>query len=445
MHNPQEINKQLYRLALPNIISNFSIPLLGAVDTALMGRLESEHYLGAVGIGGVMFSFIYWGFGFLRMATTGLTAQAFGENDTPECGRLLLRATCIGIIGSLLLFIFQWQLADISFLLINTSPEVEHLARAYYHIRIYAAPATLCLHALHGVFLGLQNAHYPMLLTIMVNFVNIVLNLVFVQLLGMKVEGVALATVIAQYIGLLLAILLFFRRYRSILTGWNIREVLLLSKLKRFLSISGDIFIRTCCLVFSHAVFTAKSAALSDTLLAINTILLQFIYILSFAIDGLAFAAESLIGRYKGAHDLQNLKRTTRLIFLWAFLFGGVIMLTFVFFGKRLLSVFTDQMSLVEQAEVYLIWVIIAPVINVAAYIWDGIFLGATASRALRNSAIVSTLIYLSAVYLLMPFGNHGLWGALTLLLVARGVSLTALAPKYLFRQFHSFHSKTGK
>ena len=434
MYNPQEINKQIYRLALPNIISNFSIPLLGAVDTALMGRLESEHYLGAVGIGSVIFSFIYWGFGFLRMATTGLTAQAFGENDTPECGRLLLRATCIGITGSLFIFIFQWQLADISFLLIDTSPEVEHLARAYYHIRIYAAPATLCLHALHGVFLGLQNAHYPMLLTIVVNFVNIVLNLVFVQLLGMKVEGVALATVIAQYVGLLLAILLFFRRYKSILTGWNIREVLLLSKLKQFLSISGDIFIRTCCLVFSHAVFTAKSAALSDTLLAINTILLQFIYILSFAIDGLAFAAESLIGKYKGADDLQNLKQTARLIFLWAFLFAGVIMLIFVFFGERLLYVFTDQMSLVEQAEVYLIWVIVAPVINVAAYIWDGIFLGATASRALRNSAIVSTLLYLSAVYLLMPFGNHGLWGALTLLLVARGVSLTVLAPKYLFK-----------
>ena len=434
MHNPQKINKQIYRLALPNIISNFSIPLLGAVDTALMGRLESEHYLGAVGIGGIIFSFIYWGFGFLRMATTGLTAQAFGENDTPECGRLLLRAIGIGITSSLLLFIFQWQLADISFLLIDTSPEIEHLARAYYHIRIYAAPATLCLHALHGVFLGLQNAHYPMLLTIVVNLVNIVLNLVFVRGLGMKVEGVALATVIAQYVGLFLAVLLFFVRYRSIIAGWNIREVLLLSKLKRFLSISGDIFIRTCCLVFSHAVFTAKSAALSDTFLAINTVLLQYIYILSFAIDGLAFAAESLIGRYKGAHDLQSLKRTTRLIFLWAFLFAGMIMLIFVFFGEQLLYVFTDQRSLVERAEVYLIWVIVAPVINVAAYIWDGIFLGATASRALRNSVIVSTLLYLSAVYLLMPFGNHGLWGALTLLLVARGISLTVLAPKYLFK-----------
>ena len=434
MHDPQEINKQIYRLALPNIISNFSIPLLGAVDTALMGRLESEHYLGAVGIGGVIFSFIYWGFGFLRMATTGLTAQAFGEKDLRECGRLLLRAICIGITSSLLLFIFQWQLINVSFRLIDASPDVEHLARIYFHIRIYAAPATLCLHAFHGVFLGLQNARYPMLLTIVVNLVNIVLNLVFVRLFDMKVEGIALATVIAQYIGLFVAVLLFSRYYRGILPRWDLREILAFSKLKRFLNISADIFIRTCCLVFSHAVFTAKSAALSDTLLAINTILLQFISILSFAIDGLAFAAESLIGKYKGADDLQNLKRTTRLIFLWAFLFGGAIMLIFVFIGERLLYIFTDQISLVEQAEVYLIWVIVAPVINVAAYIWDGIFLGATASRALRNSVIVSTLLYLGAVYLLMPLGNHGLWSALTLLLIARGVSLTVLARKYLFR-----------
>ena len=434
MHNPQNINKQIYRLALPNIISNFSIPLLGAVDTALMGRLESEHYLGAVGIGGVIFSFIYWGFGFLRMATTGLTAQAFGENDIPECGRLLLRAVCIGITSSLLLFSLQWQFADISFLLIDTSPEVEHLARDYFHVRIYAAPATLCLHAFHGVFLGLQNAYYPMLLTIVVNLVNVALNLVFVQMLGMKVVGVALATVLAQYLGLFLAVLLFLRNYRGVLTSWNLREILMFSKLKRFLSISGDIFIRTCCLVFSHAVFTAKSAALSDVLLAINTILLQFINLLSYAIDGLAFAAESLIGKYKGAKDIQNLKRTTRQIFLWAFLFGGALMLIFVLFGEQLLHLFTNQMLLVEQAKPYLIWIIIAPVINVAAYIWDGVFLGATSSRALRNSVIVSTGIFLSAVYLLIPFGNHGLWGAYTLLLIARGISLTVLAPKYLFK-----------
>ena len=435
MHTPENVNKEIYRLALPNIVSNFSIPLLGAVDTALMGRLESEYYLGAVGIGGIIFSFIYWGFGFLRMATTGLTAQAFGEKDFPECGRLLLRAIGIGITSSLFLFIFQWQLIDLSFLLIDASPEVEHLARAYFHIRLYAAPATLCLHAFHGVFLGLQNARYPMLLTIVVNLVNIGLNLVFVRLLGMKVEGVALATVIAQYVGLFLAVQFFSRYYRGILPTWDFREIFALSRLKRFLNISGDIFIRTCLLVFSHAVFTAKSAALSDTVLAINTILLQFINLMSYAIDGLAFAAESLIGKYKGARDMPNLKGVTRRIFFGSFLFGGVIMLIFILFGERFLHLFTDQMPLIEQAKPYLIWIIVAPVVNVAAYIWDGIFLGATASKALRNSVILSTLIFLSAVYLLMPFGNHGLWGALTVLLIARGVSLTILAPRYLFRQ----------
>ena len=431
MDMPLTLKQQIYRLALPNIVSNFSIPLLGAVDTALMGRLESEHYLGAVGIGGVIFSFIYWGFGFLRMATTGLTAQAFGEQDTQECGRLLLRATGIGMTISLLLLGCQWPLAAISFRLIHASPEVEHLARAYFHIRIYAAPATLCLHAVQGVFLGLQNAYYPMLLTVVVNVVNIILNLVFVQGLGMKVEGVALATVIAQYVGLAFAILLFLKRYRDILKDCRFREVLRVSELKRFLTISGDIFIRTCCLVFSHAYFMAKSAALGDTALAINTILLQFINLLSYAIDGLAFAAESMVGKYKGAGDMSALKQTIHHIFVSAFLFSGAISLIFLCFGAPLLSVFTDQTHLIEQARPYLFWIIIAPVINVAAYIWDGVFLGATASRGLRNSMIVSTLLFLVGMYGLTPFGNHGLWGALTLLLVARGISLTILAPKY--------------
>ncbi len=433
MQKPANINQQIVRLSIPNIISNFSIPLLGAVDMALMGRLETEHYLGAVGIGGVIFSFIYWGFGFVRMTTTGLTAQAFGENDTAECGLLLQRSLSIGIIGSLLLLILQGVLADISFILIGTSPEVEELARTYFHIRIYAAPATLCLHAFHGVFLGLQNANYPMVLTIIVNLVNIVLNLIFVNLLGMKVEGVALATVIAQYVGLILASALFLARYRNLLTTWDFRKVPAFSKLKRFLSISSDIFIRTLCLVFSFAYFTAQSAALSDAFLAINTILLQYINLMSYAIDGFAFAAESMVGKYKGAQDMQNLKRTTRQIFLCAFLFGGVVMLIFFVFGKQLLYLFTDQVKLIEQAKPYLVWIIVAPIVNVAAYIWDGIYLGATASKPLRNSMIISMLLFLGAVYLLMPFGNHGLWGALTLLLVVRGVALTVLAPKHLF------------
>ena len=433
MQNTEGINKQIVRLAIPNIISNFSIPLLGAVDTVLMGHLESEFYLGAVGIGGVIFSFIYWGFGFIRMATTGLTAQAFGENDPAACGLLLQRGISIGLIGGLLLFSCKWILADMSFALIETSPEVAELARTYFHIRLYAAPATLCLHAFHGVFLGLQNAHYPMVLTLLVNLVNIVLNLLFVNLLGMKVAGVALATVIAQYVGLFLASVLFLTRYRHLLTTWDFRKILAFSKLKRFLSISSDIFIRTLCLVFSHAYFTAKSAALSDSFLAINTILLQYINLLSYAIDGFAFAAESMVGKYKGARDLSNLKRTVRHIFISAFLFSGVLTLIFSVFSEQLFNIFTNQVNLIQAVKPYFIWIIVAPIINVAAYIWDGIYLGATASKPLRNAMIVSTALFLGSVHLLMPFGNHGLWGALTLLLVARGVSLTLLARKHLY------------
>ncbi|MYF99624.1 MATE family efflux transporter [Candidatus Poribacteria bacterium] len=432
MLKSNNINKQIVKLAFPNIISNFSIPLLGAVDTALMGRLETVHFVGAVGIGGVIFSFIYWGFGFLRMATTGLTAQAYGDNNPTECGLLLQRSLSIALIGSLLLLCLQWVLADLSLALIETSPEVDQLARTYFHIRIYAAPATLCLHAFHGVFLGLQNATYPMFLTIVVNGINIVLNLVFVNRLGMKVEGVALATVIAQYVGLTLAIVLFLFRYKHILTTWKIQKILAFSKLKRFLSISNDIFIRTLCLVFSFAYFTAKSAELSDTYLAINTILLQYINLMSYAIDGFAFAAESMVGKYKGAKNVFNLKRTIRLIFLWAFLFGGAIMFIFLLFGENLLHFFTDKPNLIQQTKPYLIWIVAAPVINVAAYIWDGIYLGATESKVLRNSMIVSMLIFLCAVHLLMFYGNHGLWGAYTLLLVTRGLLLTALAPMHL-------------
>ena len=434
MQKSDHINKQIFRLTIPNIISNFSIPLLGAVDTALMGRMETDHYLGAVGIGGVIFSFIYWGFGFIRMASTGLTAQAYGKNDRTECGLLLQRSLSIGIIASILLFLCQWVLADVSFFLIKTGAEVEHLGRTYFHIRILAAPATLCLHAFHGVFLGLQNAKYPMILTILVNIINIVLNIVFVRYLGMTVDGVALATVIAQYIGLILAIFICYYRYRNLFTTWNLKIVLAFSKLKRFLIISGDIFIRTLCLVFSFSLFTAKSAGLSDTILAINTILLQYINLMSYAIDGFAFAAESMIGKYIGARDLQSLMKTTVQIFKWSFVFGGAVMLVFLLFGERMLFLFTNQSNLIELAKPFLIWIIITPVVNIAAYIWDGIYLGATATQPLRNTMIISMLLFVCALYLLLSYGNHGLWGALTFLLVIRGVVLTLLAPKYLFR-----------
>ena len=427
------MNKQVIRLAIPNIISNLSVPILSAVDTALMGRLEAEYYLGAIAIGGMVFSFVYWGFGFLRMGTTGLTAQAYGANNFNESILILKRGLLVGGLSGLLLIAFQPVIATASFSLIDASTEVEQLARRYFHIRIYAAPATLSLHVCHGWFLGMQNAKYPMIVTIMVNVLNLVLNLFFVKLLLMTSDGVALGTVIAQYLGLLCTVILFLKKYSYLLAEWHRKSVLHLPDLKRFFVLSRDIFIRTVCILFSHAFFTAKSATLSDSLLAINAILLQFIHILAYGIDGFAFAAESLVGKYKGAKEIRGLKSVVRYSFLWALFLAGGFSLIFGYFGSRLFSLFTDKADLLAQARPYLIWITIAPIVNAVAYIWDGVFLGATASKPMRNSMIAATAIFFCAYYLLRSHGNQGLWLALTLLSIARGLTLTVLAPKHIF------------
>ena len=429
----RNLNKQILSLAIPNTISNLSVPMLSAVDTALMGRLENEQYLGAIAIGGVIFSFVYWGFGFLRMGVTGLTAQAYGAKDAKESTLILKRAAIVGLLIGLLLIVVQPLIAALSFYLMDAGAEVEQLARSYFHIRIYAAPATLTLHVFHGWFLGMQNAKYPMFLAIVVNLLNLVLNLIFVKVLMMTSDGVALGTVIAQYFGLLCTVGLFLRKYRHLWDGWHLKGVLNLPALKRFFRISGDIFIRTLSVLFCHAFFTSKAAALSDTALAINTILLQFIHILAYGIDGFAFAVESLVGRYKGAREITNLKRSVRYSFWWVLLLSAGFSLVFGLLGTKLLYFFTNKTDLLIGARPYLIWIAIAPPINSVAYIWDGVFIGATASTPMRNSMLASTVVFLFAYVLLKGLGNHGLWLALTLFSIARGATLTALAPKHIF------------
>ena len=433
--NPQKrnLNKRILNLAIPNIISNLSVPMLSAVDTALMGRLENEQYLGAIAIGGIIFGFVYWGFGFLRMGVTGLTAQAYGAKDFKESVLILKRATIVALLMGMLLIILQPLIAALSFYLMDAGPEVEQLARSYFHIRIYAAPATLTLHVFHGWFLGMQNAKYPMCLTVVVNLLNLALNFFFVKVLMMTSDGVALGTVIAQFLGLLCTIGLFLKRYRHLWDGWHLKGVLHLPSLKRFFGISRDIFIRTLSVLFCHAFFTSKAAALSDAALAINTILLQFIHILAYGIDGFAFAAESLVGRYKGAREIANLKRAVQYSFWWALCLSASFSLLFGLLGARLLYLFTDKTDLLTGARPYLIWITIAPFSNSIAYIWDGVFIGATASTAMRNAMLISTVVFLLAYFLLKGFGNHGLWLALTLFSIARGATLTVLAPKHIF------------
>ena len=428
-------NRQILNLAVPNILSNLSVPLLSSVDTALVGHLSHVYYIGAVAIGSMIFNFVYWGFGFLRMGTTGLTAQAYGNHNQAEALSLLIRAMLVAISCSFLLLLLQIPIVRFSLYLVQASAQVEYHADIYFKIRIYAAPATLSLYAIQGWFLGMQNARYPLYITLLVNVVNIICSLVFVIGLGMNSDGVALGTVIAQYAGLLFSIFLFLYAYSDIRIHFNWSKILHFADLKRFFTLNLDIFIRTLLLIFAFAFFTAKSAEFNDDVLAANTILLQLWMLFSYGIDGFAFAAESLIGKYIGAKSESAAKAIIKLIFIWGIGLGLIFTLIFLLFGKPIVSLFTNNTDLIGLAMHFIAWTIFAPLINSVCYIWDGIYLGATASKAMRNSTFVATIvIFLPAYYLVIgAMGNHGLWLAMTLFMIARGLILTFMAKKHIF------------
>lgn len=429
------MNKKILRLAGPNILSNLSIPLLSIVDTALMGHLESPAYLGAIAIAGVIFNNIYWGFGFLRMGTTGLTAQAYGKEQPSESMVVLTQALVVAVLGGLAVLLLQYPIAEIGLWFLEPQGETAALTSEYYYIRIWAAPAAISIYAFSGWFLGMQNAVYPMVITIVVNVVNIVGNLYFIKVWGMKSDGVALATVIAQYVGLFLSIGLFLYKYSSFLSYVNRHLAIQYAYLKRFFTVNRDIFIRTVCLVFAFSFFTDKSAEAGETILAANAILLQYLFMMAYAVDGFAFAAESLVGRYVGAKDRVNIVKSVRLTLMWGMGFGALFSLVYVVFGDMVLFVFTDLEEVMATARQYLFWLYLMPLAGAAAFVWDGIYIGATASIAMRNAMLVSVgLVYLPAYYILTPFwGNHGLWLAMLLFMVVRSVTLWAVAPKHIY------------
>lgn len=406
------------------------------VDTALMGRLESEIYIGAVALGSIIFSIIYWGFGFLRMGTTGLTAQSYGQEDRKECAAILGRGLMFALGSSIFILALQSVIAWIGFSLLQGGESVEALAMQYFYIRIYAAPATLGLYVFQGWFLGMQNARYPMILTIFVNLLNIVFNVVFVLQMGMKADGVALGTVCAQYLGLLLAVGMFILKYRPYVALFERSQVFRLSAIKRFFIINADIFIRTVCLVFTFAFFTSASAAIDSLTLAANQILLQYVALMSYAVDGFAFAAESLVGRYIGARDFTYLKKSIRYLFYWGIGFGGAFALVYGAAGRNLLRVFTDQTEIIQAASGFVWWIVAISLAGAAAYMWDGVYIGATATAPMRNMMLLSTIaVFLPVYYATLPsLGNHGLWLALLLFMVSRGTSLGLLATKHIFK-----------
>jgi len=415
------MNKEILRLAIPNILSNISIPLLSSVDTALMGQLSAAH-IGSVGIGSMIFNFIYWNFGFLRMGTTGITAQAYGEKSQERMALTLGRATILAIVISIGILLLQFPFALLSTWLMNVSDTQLPLVETYFFIRIWAAPATLLLYALLGWFFGMQNAIYPLVITIAINLINIIASLFFIKYLGYEVEGVAYGTVIAQYVGLGLGIILFLYKYRHLLSFLKRNALLKWEELKGFLVINRDIFIRTFCLTFAFGFFYSQSSLGGEQLLAVNIILLQFTSWMSYGVDGFAFASESLVGKYTGAKDQSALNKAIRLSFLWAMGLAALYSFVYAVFGTFLTSIFTNETTIIAATQPYLFWIILFPLLSTPCYIWDGIFIGLTASTAMRDSMLLALFIYLALYYLFRSsLDNHGLWFSFVLFMVARG------------------------
>ncbi len=429
------MNRKILNLAIPNIISNITVPLLGIVDLTLMGRLGDEVYIGAIAVGGMIFNFIYWGFSFLRMGTSGFTAQAFGKNDKKNLIIILSRALLAAAVGSLLLITLQWPIDLLSFWIINSSAGVENFARSYFYIRIWAAPATISLYAFTGWFIGMQNARIPMTVAIMINILNIAFNLFFVFVLNLKSDGVAWGTLLAQYSGLALSIYFFRRKFGHLVQHWERKAMTNLEELRKFFMVNKDIFIRTLALIFAMSFFTAKSAETNDLILAINTILFQFFIFFSYFVDGFANAGEALAGRYIGAGDRKNLLKSIKLTFIWALFISLGFMALNLAGGQFVLNLMTGNQEIIDGAAPYLPWIVIIPIISFVAFIWDGIYVGATISNHLRNSILVALVFFFGLFYSLRgTLDNHALWLALSVFLLVRGIYLSIFASGTIFK-----------
>jgi MATE family multidrug resistance protein len=400
---------------------------------ALMGHMGDGKYIGAIALGGVIFNIIYWSFGFLRMGTSGFTAQAYGERDNEKAITTLARALLVAFAAAIAIFILQRPIEWLSFFLISGSPGVENLAIEYFRIRIWAAPATISIFALTGWFLGMQNARYPMYIAILINVTNIACNFLFIFGFGMKSDGVALGTLVAQYVGLLLALFLLWLKYRQLFNLVNRQAVVEVKAMLRFFKVNSDIFLRTLCVISVFTFFTSRSAATDDTILAVNSLLLQFLMFYSYFIDGFAFAGEALTGKYVGANNPVKLKRVVRNLFLWG---GGltVVFSSIYYFGNDfILGMLTNQPAIIDATAPFLPWVVAIPIMSTASYIWDGIYIGATASRGMLYSMLGATILFYPLYFLLVGhMGNHALWLAMIMFMAGRGIFQTVMAPRYI-------------
>ncbi len=422
---------QILKIALPAIVTNITVPLLGLVDTAIVGHMGSAAYIGAIAVGSMIFNLIYWLFGFLRMSTSGLTAQARGRRDFGEMTRLLTQSVTVALATSVVLLVFQWPLYRLMLWLIGPTSDVSMLVDVYFRIVIWGAPAMLGLYALSGWFIGMQNTRTPMVISILQNVVNILASLFFVYGLGMKVSGVAFGTVVAQYAGLVVAVVMLKQYYwRHLKWKQSLRALFSTWGLSRC-EVSVDIFLRTVCLVAVNLYFTAAGARQGAEVLAANTLLMQLYLLFSYVMDGFAYAGEALGGRFWGARQLRSYRSVVRHLFLWGAAMTALFTFIYIIGGMPFLRLLTDHPHVVAASEGYVWWAYLIPVAGAAAFIWDGIFIGTTHTRGMLLSAAIAAVVFFAVAYKMMPlYGNQALWFAMILFLAVRGIIQTFIRPR---------------
>lgn len=427
----QSWNRTVWKLAGPIMLSNVSVPLLGIVDTAVVGQLTGAHYIGAVAVGAQIFAIVYWGFGFLRMGTSGFAAQSLGMGDLDQVRAYLLRAITISIIASIALIILQRPIMWGTILLIDPSPQVAELADAYFSIRIWGAPAVLGGYALLGWFVGIQNTGALLAMELGKNVINIVLDLVFVLGFGWGVEGVALATVISEVLGFVFGCWIALRLAKGLGGTWRLDLVRQWARMKRMMSLNRDILVRTLVLEAAFVSFTAIGARMGDEILAANAVLFLFQTLMAYGLDGFAGTVETLAGHAYGARDRDRFRGAVKATTLWAIGFSVPFSLAYWLFGEIGIDLLTVTPEVRDLAYAYLPWLVVLPVLSVWSFLLDGIFFGMTRGADMRNAMIVSLSIYGAALFFLVePMGNHGLWLAFSIFMVARGVTLGVLFPR---------------
>ena len=425
------MNRRILHLAIPSIVSNITVPLLGLVDVTIVGHLGATAYIGAIAVGGLLFNILYWNFGFLRMGTSGLTSQAYGRKDKDAEIRVLVQAVSVGLFSALAMLILQYPIERLAFRLLDTSAEVEQYAVTYFRICILGAPAVLAQYGFTGWFIGMQNSRYPMYIAIVMNVINIVCSSCFVFLFGMKVEGVALGTVVAQYSGVMMAWGLWFYNYKELRGRITFKGSLQLIAMRRFFAVNRDIFLRTLCLIGVTTFFTSTGARQGDVILAVNTLLMQLFTLFSYIMDGFAYAGEALSGRYVGACNLVQLKRAVKALFGWGVGLSLVFTLLYGIGGENFLRLLTNDTVVIETAGHYFYWVLAIPLAGFAAFLWDGILIGATATRFMLLAMLVASGSFFMIYYCFSgATNNHMLWLAFLVYLALRGVMQTLWSRK---------------